>query len=155
MRTDDAEARLRELLADAGIDPEAPTASDVETVWDVIRHFAQEPAEDAAPREEHGDGILAQYGVYAWDSAPHFELDMTRQFTLLDEHGEYDHMTQLQCTFQFEVTDDLRAIGEENLWSFDLDRNEFFARARDLPGFRHVRETRLKPLRLVIVYDEL
>jgi hypothetical protein len=80
---------------------------------------------------------------------------MTRQFSFADEDGEYSHMTQLQCTFQFAVTDELRALGEQNLWSFDLTLNSFFEQALAMPGFRGVRELGVKPLRLVIEYGEV
>jgi hypothetical protein len=155
MTSDEAPDRLRELLRQAGVNIERPTAIDVDRTWAVVRQFAQEPVDDAEPREAEGDGILAQYGVFAWDGPPHFELDMTRQFSFADEDGEYSHMTQLQCTFQFAVTDELRALGEANLWSFDLTLGRFFERALAMPGFRGVRELGVAPLRLVVEYDEV
>jgi hypothetical protein len=102
MRSDEAADRLRALLADAGVNLERPAAEDVARTWDVMRRFAAEVVEDAEPPEEDGDGILAQYGTYDWHDGdgPHFELDMTRQFALTDEDGEYSHMAQLRCTFR-------------------------------------------------------
>jgi hypothetical protein len=104
VRSEEAEHRLRELLARAGVDIDAPTAEDVDRTWEVVRTFAAEPCEDADPVDEDGDGILAQYGVYDWGQGEHFELDMTRQFSFSDDDGEYDHMAQLQCTFRFGPT---------------------------------------------------
>jgi hypothetical protein len=155
MTSDEAPDRLRELLRQAGVDIERPTAVDVDRTWAVVRQFAEEPVDDAEAREAEGDGILAQYGTFAWDGPPHFELDMTRQFTFADEDGEYSHMTQLQCTFQVAVTDELRALGEDNLWSFDMALDSFFEQALAVPGFRGVRELGENPLRLVIEYDEV
>jgi hypothetical protein len=123
---DDALDRLRALLQDAGVNPDSPSADDVQRTWDVVRAFAAEPVEDAEPRDQEGDGILAQYGIYDWGDGEHFELDMTRQLSFADEDGEYSHMAQLQCTFLFEPTDELRALGDENLWSFDLPLDAFF-----------------------------
>jgi hypothetical protein len=64
-------------------------------------------------------------------------------------------MTQLQCTFQFALTDELRAVGEDNLWSFDLTLDAFFEQALALPGFRRIHELGTDPLRLVIAYDDV
>jgi hypothetical protein len=155
MLSDDAPARLRTLLLDAGINLDNPTASDVERTWEVMQDFAAEPVEDAEPREQDGDGILAQYGTYDWGDGEHFELDMTRQFSFTDEDGEYSHMAQLHCTFEFEPTDALRALGDANLWSFDLALEEFFERALAMPGFRGIRDLDVAPLRLVVDYSDV
>jgi hypothetical protein len=80
---------------------------------------------------------------------------MTRQFSFADEDGEYSHMSQLQCTFRFELTAELRALGSGDLWSFGMPLDEFFARARELPGFSRVRELGATPARLVIDYGEI
>ena len=149
MLSDEAADRLRELLREAGVDLDAPTADDVERSWDVMQRFAREGAEDVpAEPGDYDDGILAQYGL--WEGT--FELDMTRQFSFYED-GEYDHMAQLSCTFHFAPTDRLRALRDENLWSFDLDLDEFFVHARALPGFDAVRG--LTPLRLDIAYSDV
>ena len=129
---------------------------DVERTWEVMRRFAAEDVEDAAPRDIDGDGILAQYGIYSsFGGGKTFQLDMTRQFMFYDEDDEYDHMSQLNCTFEYAVTDELRALGESNLWSFGLDLDEFFARALALPGFRGVREAGAVPARLDVDYSDV
>jgi hypothetical protein len=155
MTSDEAPDRLRQLLRDAGVDLDRPTSGDVERAWEVMRQFAEEPVADARAPEDEGDGILAQYFIFAWEGPPHVELDMTRQFSFADDDGEYSHMTQLQCTFQFAVTDELRTLGEDNLWSFDLPLDVFFEQALAMPGFRGVRELGVDPLRVVIEYDEV
>jgi hypothetical protein len=155
MTSNDAPGRLRELLRQAGVNIERPRVVDVDRTWGVVRQFAAEPVDDAEPPEADGDGILAQYGVFAWDGPPHFELDMTRQFSFADEDGEYSHMTRLQCTFEFAVTDELRALGEANLWSFGLTLDGFFEHALAMPGFRGVRELDEAPLRLAVEYTEV
>ena len=120
-----------------------------------MRRFADERADDAQAPEDGGDGILARSAIYAWGGPAHFELDMTRQFSFADEDGDYSHMTQLQCTFQFAVSDELRGLGADNLWSFDLSLDAFFEQALALPGFRGVRDLGVDPLRLVIEYNEV
>jgi hypothetical protein len=155
MLSDDAPDRLRALLRAAGVNLHSPSADDVQRTWNVMQAFAAEPVEDAEPRDEDGDGILAQYGTYDWGDGEHFELDMTRQFSFADEDGEYSHMAQLQCTFQFEPTDELRALGDENLWSFELPLDEFFEQALAMPGFRGIRDLDVTPLRLVVDYNDV
>ena len=152
MTSDQAENRLTELLSEAGVDIARPTAEDVEKTWAVMRRFADEPVEDCQPREEEGDGLLAQYGSYGQSI---FQLDMTRQFTFADEAGEYDHMAQLNCTFLFDASDELVAAGEDSVWSFDLTMEEFFETALALPGFRAVRDSGQPPRELAIVYSDV
>jgi hypothetical protein len=118
-----------------------------------MRAFFDEAVEDAAPRDQDGDGLLAQYGIYTFVEDPPYELDVTRQFSFNDEDGEYDHMAQLQCTFEFEPTDELRAVPAANLWSWDA--SDFFVEVRAMPGFRIVEELKLSPGRLVIAYSEV
>ena len=121
----------------------------------IVRRFAAEPVDDADPPEHDGDAILAQYGVYDWGSGEYFELDMTRQFSFSDEDGEYDHMSQLHCTFRFEATVELRGLGERNLWSFGRSLDEFFDEALAMPGFRHTHSARLAPVALEIDYSDV
>jgi len=155
MTSDEATDRLRQLLREAGVDLDRPSSADVTLAWDVMRAFAREPASDALPADEDGDGILAQYGTYDWEGSPVFMLDMTRQFMFADEHGEYSHMAQLFCEFQFAVTDELREAGEDNLWSFGRPLDEFFDEALDMPGFRTVSELDLAPLRFAVGYGRV
>ncbi len=155
MLSDDALERLRDLLREAGVNVEDPSAADVQRAWGVMAVFVAEPVEDAEPRDRDGDGILAQYGVFDWGDGEQFELDMTRQFSFVDEDGEYSHMAQLQCTFCFEPTAELRALGSDDLWSFGMPLDEFFENALVLPGFRGVRDLQPTPVRLVVDYSDV
>ena len=149
MRNDEAESRLREQLVLAGVSLEAPTAQDVERTWQVIREFASEPIEDALPEPET-DGLLAQFGTYDWGDGPHFELGMTRQIIVADPDEDDDEqgvMTQLECTFRFEPSPELRTAGSGDLWSFDLLISDFFDQAMALPGFRAYARSHQPPLR--------
>jgi hypothetical protein len=88
MKIDEALARLRALLAGAGVDTERPSAEDVDLTWRVFQQFATESVEDCEPPEHDGDLLLAQFGTYDWGSGEYFELDLTRQFSFVDESGE-------------------------------------------------------------------
>lgn len=115
--------------------------------------LAAERVEDAA-REEDGDALLAQYGSYGLCTPKHFQLDMTRQLTFYDGE-DYDRMTQLHCTFEFELTDMLTAVGEKSLWSFGMDLDDFFEEALALPGFVAVEQGRLRPVGLDVHYGDV
>ena len=151
MQSDDALARLTEMLNAAGVNMTQPGADDVEKTWAVFRRFAEEQVDDCDPRERDGDGILAQYG--AWMGP--FDLDMTRQFSFSDADGEYDHMAQLHCTFRFESTEALSAAGMATEWSFGRDLAEFFDMVLELPGFRALRDAAAVPISLDLGYSDV
>ncbi len=64
-------------------------------------------------------------------------------------------MSQLNCTFHFAPTDELRAIPARSLWSFGRELDDFFEEALALPGFDFVRTHQLRPTRLDIAYGEI
>lgn len=73
------------------------------------------------------DGLLFQYGTYAFEGAPVFMLDLVRQFEVNDASGEYDHYIQLHCELRYEPVLELRALGHFESWFFydtddELDR---------------------------------
>jgi hypothetical protein len=135
MRSDEALGRLDAMLDAAGIDRRSPTVEEVSRTWSVLREFAKERAEDADPVERDGDMFLAEYGISpAWKDRPEsFEVSITRQF-MFSPDGQYDHMTQLSCTFSFEPTPENRVAGDATMWGGPNDK--FFDRALQLPGFR-------------------
>jgi hypothetical protein len=51
--------------------------------------------------------------------------------------------------------DQLRALGAENLWSFDMDLGTFFEQALAIPGFAGVRESGAVPVALDISYGDV
>ena len=51
-------------------------------------------------------------------SCDEWELDVIRQFSFVDENGEYEHVAQLNCTFDFEHVEELKAAGSGSEWSF-------------------------------------
>jgi hypothetical protein len=154
MTSNQAATRLVEMLKDAGVDYDRPRSTDVHRAWETMHRFAAEPVDDVSPAND-SDGLLAQYGTHDWGEGEHFELDMTRQFAFDDDDGQYSHMSQLHCTCLFRPTDDLRALDADNVWSFGLTRDEFFARALALPGFRRIADTEAVPLALVVEYGEI
>lgn len=151
MLSGDAEGRLRELLTGAGVALDAPSAEDVERAWTVMRAFADEHVEDVGP-DKDCDGVLAEFGTWDWGQGEHFSVGLTRQFVFYDG-DEYDHMAQLHCTFEYEPTAELQALGSGELWSFDMTLDAFFAQALAMEGFGAVRG--LKPRRLELSYGDV
>lgn len=47
----------------------------------VLDWHASERFRDAYPLDEDGDGVLIQWGTYAWDASRTFQFDVTRQLT--------------------------------------------------------------------------
>ena len=66
----EAEAGLLTMLADAGVAAGPIRSGDVGTIVEVFRRFAAIPADDAAPADEDGDGVLAQFGTYTFRGTP-------------------------------------------------------------------------------------
>lgn len=154
MKTSEAEARLRTLLTEAGVDVDRPVLADLDRAWAAWRRFATDLFADIAD-DPDADGILATYGTWDWGDGPEYEVAFTRQFSFTDADGEYDHMTQLECTFTFAPTDGLRAAGEHEHWSFDVPIAEFFDRALASPGFQAPARLGLQPVGLRIAYEEV
>lgn len=129
MRIAESKQRLLDMLNQHG---DVATAGRASTLLDVFLPFARIPAEDAAPIDEDGDGILAQFGSYDFRGRPEFQVDLTRQFI---EPNEDPVMWQLHCTMYWASTPETDALGSGDLWSFGLDLDQFFAQVRALPGW--------------------
>lgn len=164
MLSEEAEPTLRRMLLEAGVTVDAPTPDDVQRTLTVLRDFADLDVTDADPPEKDGDGLLAQWGRWSWNTyqtdpgsgsrEDAFSVDLTRQLSFSVD-GDYDHMSQLRCEYHFALTPELEAAGQGNLWSFDLSLDEFFTRVRALPGFAAVRLHQSPPLRLHIHYEQV
>lgn len=155
LRSEQAEVRLRHLLAEARVDLAAPSAADVERTWSVLREFAREPVADVAPPEQRGDSWLAQFGTWDRGDGERFTLDITRQFTFNDRRGQFIDIAQLRCEFEFEPTAELRELGADDIWSVDTGAGQFFEKARALAGFSVVQRQELRPVRLRVDYHRI
>lgn len=129
MRIAESERCLLEILNQRG---DVPTSRQAGTLLNVFMRFARIPTEDAAPAEEDGDGILAQFGTYDFRGPQEFQVDLTRQFI---EPGADGEGWQLRCAMFWPVTSETDALGSGELWSFGLDLDDFFAQVRFLPGW--------------------
>jgi hypothetical protein len=112
-----AEAILMNHLVEAGVDRTSP---DPTAVWRAYRDFATTVEfTGGAPFVLASDDFLFQWGAYDWHDGrgERFEVDFTRQFVLHEADGTYHHMEQLNCTLLYAPTGELRALGNNNLWS--------------------------------------
>ncbi|WP_433219710.1 hypothetical protein ACQP00_15965 [Dactylosporangium sp. CS-047395] len=143
---------LTAMLAEAGVGPGAVAAADVPTIVEVFRRFAGVPVEDAAPIEEDGDGVLAEYGTFGFRGRDEFCAVLTRQCI---EPGDDQVIWQLHCTLHWAPSAATEGLGSGQLWSFDTSLDEFFAEAVALPGWAWAITSPVAPLDLEIAFGEV
>ena len=85
------------------------------------------------------DGLLFQYGTYAFSGRPMFTVDLTRQFDISDDAGEYDRDVQIHCELRYECEPALDVLGSFNSWFFHDDH-------ADLDEWLAAMEGHLEPL---------
>lgn len=112
---------LREELESGHRELAGLTASDV---WPAFLRFGQQRFETAATPDS--DGLLFQYGTYAFGGPSMFTLDLTRQFEVNDAESEHNHYVQVHCELRYEPQVSLRDLGSFDTWFFhdtdgDLD----------------------------------
>jgi hypothetical protein len=147
VRYQDGASTFKTMLREAGVRLERPDAF---ATWQVFKEFAAQAVEGVDP--EDGDMSLFQWGAYDWGDGKgeRFEVDFTRQFSILTPSGDYDHMEQLRCTFFYEPTDTLRAFGTGEEWIEDG-----FGEVESLPVFAVIRDRPSEPRDHRIQQDEI
>jgi hypothetical protein len=148
-----SKAALASMLDDAGVDVTAPVKADVETAVATFRQFAALSVEDAAPHDEDGDGILAQFGTYDLGGQREFSVDFTRQF--ITAGSEDLPVWQLNCTFFWASSEATDALASGHLWSFGRTLSEFFDEAVELPGWAWALRASLVPERLSVTLSQV
>jgi hypothetical protein len=123
------------LLAE-GVDVERP---DPLMTWGVFTNFGWEQIVGVEPDD---DGFLFWWGAHG--SPEPFRVGFLRQFSFYSDNGEYDHMEQLRCTFEFESTVERQALGNGDDWWFRSEPrrtlSNWIAKVEVLPSFGVVRE---------------
>ena len=148
----EAETRLMAMLTDAGVTSGVATAADVPTIIEVYRHFAAIPVDDAAPAEEDGDAVLAQFGTHDFRGASEFAVDLTRQMVAAREGSP---IWQLACTLYWQTDSVTSALASGELWSFGMTPDEFFTEAAALPGWKWALTGSRAPRDFVTTFDEV
>lgn len=127
-KTQDAEAILRKLLKEKVFSYKEP---DLSTAFDAFREMSR-LAFDCAE-----DELLFEAGCYDYDGRELFCVSLVRQFTVIEEEGEFDYIEQLNLDFLYEVTAQVKEL-IETVWSYEFedDFDKFFEAVEEREGFR-------------------
>ncbi|MER5385150.1 hypothetical protein ABT040_33575 [Streptomyces sp. NPDC002688] len=138
-QTSEALHLLRRELDEATLaGPSLLTELNTQEAWLGFLRFGRRRFDTAVTPES--DGLLFQYGTYAFGGPPVFTLDLTRQFDIEDADGEHDHYTQIHCELVYAPDPVLDHLGSFNSWFFhDTDK--------DLDRWAEALSDRLDPLR--------
>ena len=68
----------------------------------------------AGPDDPEADGLLYQFGAYAFGGRPMFHLDVVRQLAVEDD----DEYVQVHLELRYVQTDELRALAHHDEWYF-------------------------------------
>ncbi|MCX5401430.1 hypothetical protein [Streptomyces sp. NBC_00102] len=127
-------------------------ASAAEDLWPAWLRFGGRRFD--VPDVPDADGLLLQYGTYAFDGPPMFLLDFVRQFEIVDSDGLHDQYVQVHCELRYEPTPLLDALGSFDSWFFHDSGDELEQWAAEFTegaGWKMIRG--LKPAE-VRVYQE-
>ncbi|MGW8328533.1 hypothetical protein ACWGLE_11590 [Streptomyces sp. NPDC055897] len=112
----------------------APADLDTEHAWLAYLRLGRRLFDVADTPD--ADGLLFQYGTYAFDGPATFTLDLARQFEITDSDGNHDHYVQVHCKPRYGPAPAPEALGSFHSWFFhaagdDLDEwaEELSARA--------------------------
>ncbi|MFI0219968.1 hypothetical protein [Streptomyces lydicus] len=122
------EEALDVLRAELAVGRSTTTELTTGAVWLAFIRFGRQRFETAAVADS--DGLLFQYGTYAFSGRPMFTVDLARQFDISDVEGEHDHYTQVHCELRYEPEPALDALGRFDSWFFhdaDTDLDRWFA----------------------------
>jgi hypothetical protein len=140
------------MLDEAGVTSRAMTTASVRATVATFRQFAMLPTEDAAPAEEDGDGILAEFGTYDFRGEREFSASLTRQFV---EVGNEGAMWQLGCTFYWTSRAATDVLASGHMWSFGRTLDDFFDDLVQLPAWAWAMSGVQVPRDLVIDLDRV
>jgi hypothetical protein len=149
----ETKAVLASMLDDAGAGTSAVAPTDVRHAVETFRRFAALLVEDAKPQEDDGDGVLAQFGTYAFRGQREFSADLTRQ--LVEAGGEDAPTWQLSCTLYWPPSAATDGLASGHLWSFGKALDEFFDEAVALPGWAWALSGSQASQDVVIMLDQI
>ncbi|MFE6155834.1 hypothetical protein [Streptomyces sp. NPDC057889] len=116
------------LRAELEVGRSTKTELTTRVAWLAFMRFARQRFATAPTPDS--DGLLFQYGTYAFSGRPMFTVDLTRQFDISDDGGEHDHYVQIHCELRYQCEPALDALGSFNSWFFheaNADLDEWLA----------------------------
>ncbi|MEU6705434.1 hypothetical protein [Streptomyces wuyuanensis] len=125
------------LRAELVAGPSTTVVRTTRGAWLAFMRFGRRRFDTASASDS--DGLLFQYGTYAFSGRPMFTVGLTRQFEVNNDDGEHDHYVQVHCELRYEPEPDLDALGSFDSWFFH-------GADADLDGWFAVMEERLVPL---------
>jgi hypothetical protein len=118
----DSETKLKDFFASRGLNIETSKLGDIVTAF--LDFYEFQPVAGLATTPQ-ADMLLFQFGVYDLGQGEIFDFDVTRQF-IVDDKEDDDAISQLHVSVNYEPTDELRAIGESNVWCKSQDELSSF-----------------------------
>jgi hypothetical protein len=109
----EAAAVFHALITAHGLQVKELTAR---SAWQVLGRYGHVAFETADLPD--ADGLLYQSGMYRFMRRSLFELDLVRQFEVVDAEGDHDHYVQVHCTLRYAPTPELEALGADHCWWF-------------------------------------
>jgi hypothetical protein len=109
----EAAAVFHALITAHGLQVEELTGR---SAWQVFGDYGRVAFE--TPDLPDADGLLYQYGLHRLRRRSLFELDLVRQFEVVDAEGDHDHYVQMHCTLRYAPTPELAALGADQCWWF-------------------------------------
>lgn len=130
LTTETALSDLEQRLRTAGFARAAPDLERFVAVWHL---WLREPVRDMDPADD-GDMVLYEASLqlrepepYEYEpEPPRFSIEVTRQFSHVDGHGEYLGMEAISAAFVYEPHPDFRAITTMAEWSDDFGTADQF-----------------------------
>lgn len=122
------EEALDVLRAELEVGRSTKTELTTRATWLAFMRFARQRFATAPTPDS--DGLLFQYGTYAFSGRPMFTVDLTRQFDISDDEGEHEHYVQVHCGLRYECEPVLDALGSFDSWFFhdaNADLDEWLA----------------------------
>lgn len=143
--TDGAEALLRKMLKENGFQPKSP---DVKIAWETFKAMCD------VKFECEEDELLFETGVYDFSGKDMFFLSVVRQFTIIEEDGEYDYVEQLHMDFAYEPEKELKEL-VKTIWTYEYDGDfgRFFEEVEKCQAFCVPRDGYL-PVEFELYFDE-
>lgn len=146
IQTQDAEQVLKKLLKENGFSFKEPKLM---TLFDVFKEMSRVVFDCSE------DELLFEAGCFDYDGEERFCLSLVRQFTIIEDEGEFDYIEQLNIDILYDVNEKVKELSE-TIWSYEFedDFEQFFGAVEKSAAFGLALEV-LKPVEVDLYMDEV